>query len=92
GFFTLIAGARAGIRLFWGPVERSVPKISIREMVPVGALVLVGIALTVSAGPVMRYMTDTARDLHGPSPYIDAVMESAVVVPMGDGETDGEAR
>lgn len=93
GLFTLIAGVRAGIRLFWGPVERSVPRISVREMVPVAALLLVCVTLTIQAGPVMRYLSDAAQDLHGPAPYLDSVLESAAFVPLEDGrETpEGEA-
>ena len=75
GAATLIAVVRAGIRTFWLPLERSVPQVRVVEIAPVLFLLLICLALTVQAGPVMRYMQTTAQYLHAPQQYIQGVLE-----------------
>ncbi len=77
GLAALIAMARAGIRTFWAPLERVVPRVRIIEMTPIIVLLLLCVALTVQAGPVMRYMHDTAKSLHAPQGYIRDVLPPA---------------
>src|SRR5690606_34159865 len=77
GLATLIAMTRAGIHIFWAPVDRAVPRIRIIEMAPVLTLIAVSVVLTSQAGPVMRYMHDTAQSLHAPRGYIRNVLPPA---------------
>jgi len=74
GLVTLIAMMRAGIRRLWAPPEPIVPRVLIREAVPVAVLLGVGVVLTVLADPVMRYMTDAATALHVPTSYVETVL------------------
>ncbi len=75
GLSALIAMSRAGIRTFWAPVDAVVPRVLLIEIVPVGALLAMTLALTVQAGPVMRFMEATAEGLHQPWSYVEKVME-----------------
>jgi multicomponent K+:H+ antiporter subunit D len=64
GLATIIAMTRAGIRTFWAPIERSVPRVLAVEMAPVAVLLLLCVAMTVQAAPVMHYMQLAAQSLH----------------------------
>ena len=61
GLAVVIAMMRAGIRAFWVPTESTVPSVRVIEMAPIAALLLLCLALTVQAGPVMRFMQATAQ-------------------------------
>ncbi len=74
GAATLIAMSRAGIRIFWLPLERSVPQVRLVELAPVVCLLLLCAVLTVRAGPVMGFMQETASFLHAPQQYIQGVL------------------
>ncbi len=74
GLAAVIALGRAGVRIFWVSEERSVPRVRVIEMVPVATLLAVCIALTVVAGPAMRYMQEAAQALYAPRPYIEEVL------------------
>ncbi len=74
GLATLIAITRAGIRTLWTPLERSVPRVRLVEIVPVAVLLLACATLTVQAGPVMRYMQAAAGALHAPHDYVRSVL------------------
>jgi multicomponent K+:H+ antiporter subunit D len=73
GLASIVALARAGIRVFWSD-SRSVPRVRVIEMIPVAALLVACLALTVAAGPAMRYMEDAAVGLHSPERYIEEVL------------------
>jgi multicomponent K+:H+ antiporter subunit D len=73
----LIALTRAGLRTFWIPLGRSVPRVRIIEMAPVALLLLLCVALTVQAGPALRYLRATAQALHAPQAYIGGVLAPA---------------
>jgi multicomponent K+:H+ antiporter subunit D len=73
GLLSLVAMTRAGIRLFWSPHEREPPRIRLAEGVPIVVLLAACVGLTLAAGPVTRYALQTARSVHAPSEYIDAV-------------------
>ena len=64
GLATIIALTRAGIRTFWSPIERTVPRVLAVEFAPVAVLLLLCVIMTVQAGPIMRYMESTAASLH----------------------------
>lgn len=77
GLLTLIAASRIGIRTLWGEFDREVPSVAVAEVVPVTLLLLICAALTVGAGPVLRYMEDTAELLQSPAPYVEGVLGSS---------------
>jgi multicomponent K+:H+ antiporter subunit D len=76
GLVAIIAMTRAGIRAFWASPDRAVPHVRLIEIVPVAALLMLCVVQTVQAGPVMRYVQATARSLHTPDDYIQAVLGS----------------
>jgi multicomponent K+:H+ antiporter subunit D len=73
GLAAVIAMGRAGVRIFWA-TQRSVPRVRVIEMAPVAALLGLCFALTLAAGPAMRYLQDTAQALHAPRAYIEGVL------------------
>ena len=73
GLAAVIAMGRAGVRIFWA-TQRSVPRVRVIEMAPVAALLGLCLALTLAAGPAMRYLQDTAQALHAPRAYIEGVL------------------
>lgn len=70
---TIIAVARAGINAFWKPAAEAAPSVRMTELGPIGFLLILCVILTVQAGPVMRYMEETAQSLHAPRNYIEGV-------------------
>lgn len=76
GLSALIAMTRTGIRTFWTPVEQTVPRVLMIEVVPVALLLALTLALSVQAGPVMRFLDTTAQSLHSPEAYIEGVMNA----------------
>jgi multicomponent K+:H+ antiporter subunit D len=76
GLAAIIGLGRAGIRVFWPAQERSVPRVRVIEIAPVAALLAACIALTVAAGPALRYSQDVARALHSPGAYIQEVLRA----------------
>jgi multicomponent K+:H+ antiporter subunit D len=76
GLLGLVALTRAGIRHFWTTHDRPTPQLRVLEGLPIAALLLACAALTVQAGPAMRYAQSTADALHDPSAYVGAVMSA----------------
>jgi multicomponent K+:H+ antiporter subunit D len=76
GLAAVIAMTRAGIRTFWAPLGRSVPRVRLIEITPVALLLLLCLGLTVQAGPAMRYMQATAESLHAPQGYVHGVLSA----------------
>lgn len=85
GLSALIAMTRTGIRTFWASLEGNVPRVLVREVVPIAGLLAICLALTIAAGPAMRYMDETARSLHNPASYISSVLNT----PRAGTETEG---
>ncbi|PSJ62716.1 monovalent cation/H+ antiporter subunit D [Pseudaminobacter soli (ex Li et al. 2025)] len=83
GLAALLSMLRFGIRTFWAPIEVVVPRVSLREIVPVVLLLLLTLGLTIQGGPVMRYMQATASSLHSPQQYVDGVLGAPRVQPQG---------
>ena len=81
GLAALIAMTRAGIRAFWASADRTVPRVRLIEVAPVGALLLLCVIQTIQAGPIMRFMQATAQSLHAPDDYIRGVLGSAAERP-----------
>ena len=87
GLSAMIAMTRAGIRTFWAPIEGTVPRVLVIEIVPVAFLLALCLAVTVQGGPVMRYMEATARSLHAPEHYVrDVLTASRVPAPGGEAQ------
>ncbi|MCS4243689.1 multicomponent K+:H+ antiporter subunit D [Rhizobium sp. BIGb0125] len=76
GFAALISMTRAGIRTFWASIEGTVPRVLVIEIAPVMALLGLTLLMTIQAGPVMRYMEETARILDLPESYIQGVISA----------------
>ena len=74
GLAAVIAMGRAGVSIFWASEERSTPRVRVVEIAPVAALLGLCFALTLAAGPVMRYLQDAALALHAPQTYIESVL------------------
>jgi multicomponent K+:H+ antiporter subunit D len=73
GLAAVIALGRAGVGVFWSS-ERVIPRVLFVEMLPVAGLLGLCLALTIWAGPAMRYLHDAAAALHAPAAYIQAVV------------------
>ena len=81
GLATIVAMTRAGIRTFWTFTERELPQVRSVEIGAVALLLFLCVALTVQAGPVMRFMQATASGLELGRPYIGAVQAKTPTVP-----------
>ncbi|RGE39719.1 monovalent cation/H+ antiporter subunit D [Comamonas testosteroni] len=79
GLMALVALTRAGIRHFWANPEQSAPSLSVAEGLPIAALLLCCVVLTVKADAVMRYTLRAANALHSPDVYVSAVIGQSPV-------------
>jgi multicomponent K+:H+ antiporter subunit D len=86
GFATLVAMARAGIRIFWASPDRTVPRVRVIEMAPIMFLLFICAAQTVWAGPVIRFMQAAAHSLHSPADYISDVLDTGSSSRQGEGK------
>jgi len=77
GFAQLIAMTRSGIRLFWSALGNTAPKVQIREIIPIAALLGFCFAISLAAEPVMRYLDSMAAEIHVPANYIHSVLGAA---------------
>jgi multicomponent K+:H+ antiporter subunit D len=77
GLMTLVAMTRAGIRTLW--TRETVPRVRVIEIAPIVILLLATAALTIQAGPVMRYMQAAASALYVPQDY----MQGVLTAPLG---------
>jgi multicomponent K+:H+ antiporter subunit D len=73
GVAAMIALTRVGMRLFWSVRGRTTPRLRIIEAAPAAFLIVLCLALTAGAGPVMTYLDSAARSLHSPQVYIRVV-------------------
>lgn len=76
GLTGVIALTRTGIRVFWAPSGRAVPRLRVIETFPIAALIVLCVIITLRAEPVMRYMDATAAALHAPDDYIRSVLSA----------------
>ncbi|MFV0284052.1 MAG: monovalent cation/H+ antiporter subunit D [Castellaniella sp.] len=74
GVAALIALGRCGVRLFWVPEDLHVPTLRLNEIMPILALLVACVLMTVGAGAVMTYLEDTAWYLNEPNRYVEAVL------------------
>jgi multicomponent K+:H+ antiporter subunit D len=76
GLLSMIALSRAGVRHFWAPQGRPVPRLRVVEGAPIAALLVACAVLTVRADAAVRYAQATAYGVLDPARYIDAVMSA----------------
>jgi multicomponent K+:H+ antiporter subunit D len=81
GVAATISLTRVGLRLFWSVAGRTTPRLRLIEAGPPAFLVLLCLALTAGAGPVMTYLESAARSLHSPQVYIRVVNGTQEVSP-----------
>jgi multicomponent K+:H+ antiporter subunit D len=74
GFCTVIAMCRAGIQVFWADEGWVFPAIRTGEAASVVILLALCLGLTVLAEGPLRYVMETAAQLHAPARYIQAVL------------------
>ncbi|HET7403947.1 MAG TPA: monovalent cation/H+ antiporter subunit D, partial [Usitatibacter sp.] len=74
GLASLIAMARAGVRIFWATEWRTLPRVRVIEIAPVAMLLSLLIGLTAAAGPAMSYFEQAAAELGARDGYIEAVL------------------
>ena len=71
-----IALGRIGIRAFWVPVRREPPRLRVIEVLPIAGLLALTVAITVQAGPVMRYLDDAALALRVGDDYTRSLLSA----------------
>ncbi|MDB5817730.1 MAG: cation:proton antiporter, partial [Rhizobacter sp.] len=76
GAASLVSLSRAGVRYFWAPRDRPVPRLRLIEVLPIGGLLAVCVGMSVAAEPVIRYTRLAAESLHQPRQYVEAVMSA----------------
>jgi multicomponent K+:H+ antiporter subunit D len=74
GLATLVATTRAGIDLIWTPSDKPQPILRLSELLPIGMLLALCLALTIFAAPAMRYMERTSQSLDDRHGYVEAVL------------------
>ena len=79
GLLTTIAMSRAGVRYFWAPQGRPVPRLRVAETAPIALLLLLVGVLAWQADAVLRFTTAAARALHEPGGYIGSVVAAQPV-------------
>lgn len=72
-FVALAVLARCAVRYLWSPQGRPPPQLAVIECLPIAALLGVLIAMTVAAGPVLRYTGQAAAGLFDASGYTQAI-------------------
>jgi len=88
---TLYAIVKAWNKAFWQvpPVEPPKVRLPVGMTGPTAALVVLGLALTVLAGPLFGYTERAAATLRDPSQYVNAVLPDGR---RGDGPSVGAAQ
>ena len=82
GLATIISLITYGIRTFWS--SGMVPaRLNVTEVIPIGALLLACVLLTLYASPVLSYLERTGAELQQPGLYIEGVLSAPVVESQG---------
>ena len=74
GFAAIVGLMRFGVRTFWASGAVAAPRLGLTEVLPVSALLLLCVALTVQAGPVFAFLQRTNADLHDTRKYVERVL------------------
>ena len=86
GLAAIIALMRFGVRTFWAAGLVTPPRLQLTEAAPVSLLLMLCVAMTVEAGPLLDYLGRTSDGLHRPEHYIQRVLSAPVLPgPVGDG-------
>ncbi|MFI4924657.1 MAG: monovalent cation/H+ antiporter subunit D [Vicinamibacteria bacterium] len=81
GLVATLALSREGIKQFWNARDRLPPRLRMVECVAVAIPLLACVAMAAGADRAMRFATDTARALHRPTLYVQAVTTARPVPP-----------
>lgn len=73
GLCSTIAISRAGIQIFWADTQWVFPYACKREVFSVATLIAIGLLLSFTTAP-WQYFATTARHIHAPTDYIQAVL------------------
>jgi len=76
---------RVGIRHFWTSQDRPAPRLRVVECLPIAGLLVAAAVMVFQAEAVLGYGRTTARGLHEPTLYIEAVTGTKPVEPMTKG-------
>lgn len=74
GLLAATALVRVGIRHFWTSQDRPAPRLRVVECLPIAGLLIAAVTMVLNAEAVLGYGQTTARGLHDPALYIEAVM------------------
>lgn len=85
GLVAIVSMMRFGVRTFWANETLGPPRLHTSEVVPVTALLLVTVALTIQARPVLDYLARASAELQRPALYIERVLGTPAL--PGPGET-----
>lgn len=78
GLAAIISLMRFGVRTFWAAGTVTPPRLQLTEAAPVAMLLLLCMAMTVQAGPLLDYLGRTSDGLHQPGAYIESVRSAPV--------------
>lgn len=79
GFTAILALMRFGVRTFWVSTAMKPPRLQASEVIPIGFLLALSIALAVMAGPAFGFLGRAADDLQQPANYINRVLSEPVM-------------
>ena len=79
GLAATISLMRFGVRTFWASGAIVAPNLHVTEVAPISALLVLCIALTTQAGPVLGYLERASEDLHRPTHYVSEVLSTPAV-------------
>jgi multicomponent K+:H+ antiporter subunit D len=79
GLVAIISLLRFGVRTFWAAEVSVPPRLHTSEVLPVAALLLVSVLLTVQAQPVLAYLARASADIHRPGLYGQRVLATPAV-------------
>ena len=74
GLIAIVSLMRFGVRTFWATEIAGPPRLHTAEVMPVAALLLASVILTIQAQPVFSYLARASEDIHRPQRYIDTVL------------------
>lgn len=74
GLAAIISLMRFGVRTFWASDVADPPRLHAAEALPVAALLLVSVLLTVKAEPMFAYLARASADIHRPGLYVERVL------------------
>ena len=78
GLAAIISLMRFGVRTFWAAGRVVPPRLQLTEVAPIGMLLLLCVAMTVGAGPLLDYLGRTSDALHRPGQTIERVLSAPV--------------